>query len=38
MKNYTVGQFVLDLVLGAMTGGIWWIYRFIKVIITVGNK
>lgn len=38
MKNYNVGTFVMDLILGSITGGLWWIYRIIKVCVTMGNK
>lgn len=38
MKDYTIGMFIMDLILGACTGGLWWIYRIIKVVIAVGNK
>lgn len=38
MKDYTVGTFIMDLILGACTGGIWWIYRIIKVTVSIGNK
>lgn len=38
MKDYKLGTFLMDLTLGAFTGGIWWIYRVIKVILSVGNK
>lgn len=38
MKDYKLGTFLMDLILGAFTGGIWWIYRVIKVILSVGNK
>lgn len=33
MKNsYGLGKFLGDAVLGALTGGLWWIYRIIKVL------
>lgn len=38
MKDYKVGTFIMDLLLGAITGGLWWIYRIIKVCVTIGNK
>lgn len=38
MKDYTVGTFIMDLILGAISGGLWWIYRIIKVLLSVGNK
>lgn len=38
MKDYKVSTFILDLILGAFTGGIWWIYRIIKVILAVSNS
>lgn len=38
MKDYTIGTFLMDLLLGAMTGGLWWIYRIIKVVVNLGNK
>lgn len=38
MKDYRVGTFILDLILGAFTGGIWWIYRVIKVLLAVSNN
>lgn len=31
-EEYTLGNFLFDLFLGFLTGGIWWIYRFIKVL------
>lgn len=37
MKDYTIGKFILDLILGAITGGIWWIYRIIKVLLSIGK-
>ena len=38
MKNYHLSTFLMDLILGALTGGIWWIYRIIKVILSVGRN
>lgn len=38
MKDYKLSTFLMDLILGAFTGGIWWIYRVIKVILSVGSK
>lgn len=38
MKDYKLGTFLMDLILGAFTGGIWWIYRAIRVVLSVGNK
>lgn len=38
MKDYKLSTFLMDLILGAFTGGIWWIYRVIKVILSVGGK
>lgn len=38
MKDYTIGQFILDLILGAITGGIWWVYRLIKVVLSINKN
>lgn len=37
MKEYKLSTFVMDLILGACTGGIWWIYRVIKVALSIGK-
>ncbi len=37
MKDYKVTTFLMDLILGCITGGLWWIYRIIKVVIGLGN-
>lgn len=33
-KPYTLGTFLLDVILGICTGGIWWIYRLFRIITT----
>ena len=38
MKDYKLSTFLMDLILGALTGGIWWIYRIIKVVVSIGKK
>lgn len=38
MKDYKFSTFVMDLILGAITGGIWWIYRIIKIVVGFSNK
>lgn len=38
MKRYTIGTFILDLILGGITGGLWWIYRLIKLALSVGKN
>lgn len=38
MKDYKVGTFIMDLILGAITGGLWWCYRVIKIAVTMANK
>lgn len=38
MEDYKLSTFVLDLFLGAITGGIWWIYRIIKILVGLGHK
>lgn len=35
MKDYKLSTFVMDLILGACTGGIWWVYRVIKVVLSI---
>lgn len=35
MTDYKVSTFIMDLILGGITGGLWWIYRLIKVIVSV---
>ena len=30
--EYTLKNFLFDLILGCMTGGLWWIYRFFKIL------
>lgn len=37
MKRYTVGMFIIDLILGGITGGLWWIYRLIKVALAMSK-
>lgn len=37
MKTYKLSTFLMDLVLGAMTGGVWWIYRLIRVALSIGR-
>lgn len=37
MKRYTLAQFIIDLILGGLTGGLWWIYRLIKVALAIGK-
>ena len=32
MKHYGFGRFLLDLFLGLITGGIWWIYLLFKAL------
>jgi hypothetical protein len=31
-KGYTIGTFILDIFLGAITCGLWWIYRLFKIL------
>lgn len=31
-KHYGISRFLLDLVLGVITGGIWWVYLIFKFI------
>lgn len=38
MKDYTIGTFIMDLLLGCITGGLWWVYRIIKIVVGLGNK
>ena len=38
MKDYKVRTFIMDLIVGCITGGLWWIYRIIKVVVTMNNK
>lgn len=38
MKDYKLSTFVMDLILGACTGGIWWVYRVIKVVLSIGKE
>ena len=38
MKEYTLGTFILDLILGACTGGLWWVYRVIKILVGLSNN
>ncbi len=37
MKDYKLSTFLIDLILGGMTGGLWWIYRIIKVVVSIGK-
>lgn len=38
MKDYHLSTFLIDLILGGITGGLWWIYRLIRVILSVGKN
>ena len=38
MKTYKLSTFLMDLILGAATGGIWWVYRFLKVALSIGKN
>lgn len=38
MKTYRLSTFLIDLVLGGITGGLWWIYRIIKVVLSIGKS
>lgn len=38
MKDYKLSTFLMDLCLGGITGGIWWIYRVIKIIVGIGKN
>lgn len=38
MREYKVSTFIMDLILGCITGGLWWIYRIIKIIVMMGNR
>lgn len=31
-KKYGLGSFIIDLLLGSITGGLWWIYLLIRYI------
>lgn len=33
-KKYGLGRFLVDIVLGVLTGGIWWIWLLFKFIRT----
>ncbi len=33
-KPYTLGTFLLDLILGSCTCGVWWLYRIFRIITT----
>ena len=32
MKKYTLGTFILDMILACLTGGIWLIYRLFRIL------
>lgn len=38
MKTYRLSTFIIDLILGGLTGGLWWIYRAIRVILSIGKN
>lgn len=38
MKKYTIWRFLLDLFLGAITGGIWWVYLLCKALFNVSHN
>ena len=38
MKDYKLSTFLMDLILGSLTAGVWWVYRLIKVAITIGKN
>lgn len=38
MSDYKLSTFILDLILGGLTGGIWWIYRIIKVVLSTKDN
>lgn len=38
MKDYKLHNFIVDLILGALTGGLWWIYRVIRVALSIGKE
>ena len=31
-KNYTFGRFLVELILGLLTGGLWWIWMLFKAL------
>lgn len=37
MDDYTLRDFIFDLILGCLTGGLWWIYRIIKALTNMGK-
>lgn len=37
MKEYTVGSFIFDLIMTAITGGVWLIWIFIREIRGIGR-
>jgi hypothetical protein len=32
MKKYSLGTFILDVVLASLTGGLWLIYRLFRIL------
>lgn len=37
MKEYTVGSFIFDLIMTAITGGVWLIWIFIREMRGIGR-
>lgn len=38
MKDYKLHTFLIDLLLGGLTGGLWWIYRIIRLILAISKS